>query len=125
MGYAIVTYLSSRFLYGPTRDLGFELASHSIPGGDYRNFLLIGYSEALEKNGKAIRRNSRRFRNTLGQLLNGIVSLFAAGLLIGLEFPFWVEVVITILVAAAILFITGYIQREGYLTIPHEDSDNE
>lgn len=125
MDFAIVTYLSSRFLYGPTRDLGSELASHAIPEDDYRDFLLAGYSEALRKNRRALRRNSRRFRITLELLITGIVALFVAASLFALDLSVRLEVLITAPVAIEIALVTGYIHREGYLTIPHEDSNHD
>lgn len=125
MGYAIVTYLSSRFLYGPTRHLGAELVSHAIPAEDYRNFLLAGYSETLEKNRAALRRNSRRFRNTLELLLTGIVALSLSTLLLTVDLHARTELLISALVAVEIVLVTGYIHREGYLTIPHEDFYHE
>ena len=125
MGYAILSYLSSRFLYGPTRDLGFELAKHSIPENDYRNFLLAGYSEALRRNETAVRRNSRRFRNTLELLLVGIVALFVSAALFTLDLSPGSEVVLTGFVSLAIVLVVRYVHREDYLTIPHGDSDDD
>ena len=66
---AIITYLSSKFAYGPTAGLGKFMAEHQVDPQQYRDALLDGYSEAIVDNRRVVQRNARRFKYCLTALL--------------------------------------------------------
>jgi hypothetical protein len=101
------------------------MSEHSIPGQDYRNYLLDGYCSGLEEDEEVVRTNSRRFRWALETLILGIVSFFAAGFLLVFETTLLVEGLYSIVVVLLLYKLGDYIHREDYLTILHEDIDHD
>lgn len=115
--YAVVTYLSSEFAYGPTASLGNVLASNDVASNSYRRLLLTGYSDAIRANRRVVRTNATRFERSLAAFLGGIVFLFAAGILIVLPLTPLMEwgllVVCCLVVGRLIVFVVG----QEYLTL--------
>lgn len=48
--FAIITYLSSRFEYGPKTDIGDYLVDHKVEKQQYIDVLLTGYGETIRNN---------------------------------------------------------------------------
>ena len=59
--FAIITYLSSSFRYGPSATIGRYMAAHQVTTQDYTSTLLDGYSSALDQNRAVVRANAVRF----------------------------------------------------------------
>ncbi|MCU4973958.1 hypothetical protein OB955_14585 [Halobacteria archaeon AArc-m2/3/4] len=121
LGFSVYTYLSSRFLHGPSEDLGRVLAEHHVEVEDYRSHLLRGYATAIEQNRHVVRTNSRRFRNCLLALMYGILGVSLGLALLVISIPFWGEIVVTIVVSLVTGGLSVHFTREGYLTLPHNE----
>lgn len=85
LAFAMVTYLSSKFEYGPGHRVGFDMATARIDDQDYKDLLLRGYSDALIKNRNVVVNNASRLKHSLNFLLIGLVTLFASGVIIVIE----------------------------------------
>lgn len=120
MLYAIITYLSSKFEYGPSSGLGSFMAQYGVDEQDYRDALLAGYSSAIKNNRRVVIANSKRFEKCLASLIGGV--MFTVG---------GVGVVIVGAVKYAQIGVAGvsivigvglmvYILREEYLTLERE-----
>lgn len=117
--FAIITYLSTRFEYGPTSQLGYEMAQYQIKEQDYRDMMLRGYSTAIQKNRKVVDANSDRFKHCLASLSVAIIFLFAAGPAL-LSPLYSVDLVICGLAIVLAAVVGYYILQEHYITIERE-----
>lgn len=120
LGMAIITYLSSRFDYGPDTDFGYFIAEHPVDNQEYQSDMLIGYAMAIDRNKRVVRSNARRFKWSLATLLGGLTFLIATGALLILpmnDAVHGVVFLISVLVTGAIM---RYIVREAYLTLQEE-----
>lgn len=118
--YAIITYLSSKFSYGPTAGLGNFMADYEVEDQSYRNILLRGYSDAIQNNRRVVNKNARRFQLSLASLLVGILCLVGAGTVVALpdiERLGWGVLVLFGLGTGRVVL---YITREEYLTLDRE-----
>lgn len=123
--YAIITYLSSRFEYGPAAGLGSFMADYHIEEQDYRDMMLRGYSEAIQANRRVIATNSKRFERCLASFLAGVLFLFAAGVLLVLPGILLLHLVVGLLFGIAAVILTRYILRGDYLTLERRQIDDE
>ncbi|WP_455448140.1 hypothetical protein [Natrinema thermotolerans] len=121
LGWCLYTYLSSRMLFGPTADLGEVLSEHTVSTTDYQSHLLRGYATAIKTNREVIRTNSRRFRNTLLTLLYGLVGITTGLALFIISLPICADAIVSLVVLGSISAFTGYILKERYMVVPHED----
>ena len=115
--FAIITYLSSKFRYGPTADLGEFVADHPVDRHEYREFLLRTYSSALRENKRVVDTNATRFKWCLASLLAGLIFLFAAGILFVIPTTFKYEIIFLLIITGKTVVLTTYIAREEYLTL--------
>lgn len=115
--FAIITYLSSKFTYGPTADLGDYMAGYRVDSGTYREMLLRGYSEAIRDNRRVVVNNARRFERCLASLLVGVLYLFAAGTVLVSTWNFAVEAGLFLGFSVLAVRLAAYILREEYLTL--------
>lgn len=125
LGFAVVTYLSSRFLYGPTEYLGWFLSEYSVPRPAYRHQLLGGYHTAIQANKYVVRVNSRRFRNSLTALLVGLLYLSLGTVHAVLDPQPVVAYASLAASTAAAVLVAVYLVREEYLAIGYEGGNNE
>lgn len=123
--FAIITYLSSKFVYGPTADLGEYLAGHRVDSQQYRDALLRGYSAGITANRRVVDANSNRFKWCLTMLLVGLLYLFGAGVLLVLPNDVWVAALVFLVFTGAAALLAKYIIRKEYLTLDDEDTNNE
>lgn len=123
--YAIVTYLSSRFEYGPKSGLGEFMADYHVKNQDYKDMMLRGYSEAIQANRRVVVTNSRRFEKCLAGLLAGVFFLLGAGVVTVLPEHFPLEAGTTLVFVIAVIVLVRYIVREDYLTIERKHPVDE
>ena len=114
---AIITYLSSKFRYGPAADMGEFVADYSLDRREYRHVLLRMYSSVLRENKRVVDTNATRFKWCLTSLLAGLIFLFAAGILFVVPTAFEHEAVFGLIITGTVLGLTAYISREEYLTL--------
>lgn len=115
--YAIITYLSSRFEYGPAANLGSFMADYHVKEQDYQDMMLRGYSEAIQANRRVVATNSKRFERCLASFLAGILFLFGAGVLLVLPGILPLHVGVGLLFAIVAVILIHYILRGNYLTL--------
>lgn len=118
--YAIITYLSSRFKYGPASGLGEFMAGYDVENGSYKDMMLRGYSEAIQANRRVVVTNSRRFEKCLASLLAGVFFLFGAGIVMALPGHWLLEATTAFVFVVGAAVLVRYIVREDYLTIARE-----
>lgn len=123
--YAIVTYLSSRFEYGPTAALGDLMADYHVEQQDYKDMLLRGYSDAIRANRTVVVTNARRFERCLASLVVGVLFTTATGVMIVLPPSIELEVATVLVFASAAVLTVSYILQEVYLTLERERVSNE
>lgn len=121
LAWAIYTYLSSRFLYGPGIKWGLVLAENRVPPENYTDNLLIGYSQALDANREVVQVNSRRFRNSLIALLHGMVATSTAFGLFLLPIPQGWALTLSFGIVVVGFWITLYLAGEEHLVVDHEN----
>lgn len=121
LAWAIYTYLSSRFLYGPGISWGHVLANDRVPPENYADTLLIGYSQALSTNREVVDVNSRRFRNSLIALLHGMTATSTAFALFLLPIPQAWGLVISVGIVIAGIGVTDYLIAEEHLVVDREN----
>ena len=114
---AIFTYLSSRFIYGPSPRLGNSLADERYDPQEYRNALLRGYSFGVAANRRVVRVNANRFKRCLTVLLVALLYFFGAGMLITLPDDGKLDIAVFVGCTLIAGGLAWYIIREGYLTI--------
>lgn len=119
--FAIMTYLSSKFVYGPPTGLGRYLADYQVDPQDYRDAMLRGYSAGIEANRKVVDDNSKRFKRSLASLLAALILLFGSGMLLVLPSNIFSDVVLFLSFVIAAGLLARYILREDYLTLQEED----
>lgn len=125
LGFAIITYLSSRFDYGVSPGVAEYVANNEVTGEEYAGIMLRGYADIIPDNRDVVRANSRRFRNALTALLVALASLALAVLYIVGEFTLATELVVLVSVYGAVAVVTGYILSGGYLVRNPQTEDNE
>lgn len=125
IGYAIITYLSSNSKYGPKSGMGTDLARYRISSNDYKNILLKNHAQSISDNRQVVRRNARRFRNSLASLFIGLVALSLGSIFLLVPVPGWLEYGLLLIVAAVGYEIYRYIVGEAYLTLAYQTRDNE
>lgn len=103
--FAIVTYLSSSFQYGPPPSLGQAVAGATVPSQEYLDLILEGYSSAVAQNRAVVIHNSRRFQRCLAGLFVGVTYTVALVTLVWLDETPVVEW--TILTAVTVVAGTG------------------
>lgn len=125
LGFAVVTFLSSAFEYGPDETICDYMAEYQVRTDEYTSVLLRSYSEAVRRNRRVVRTNARRFRNSLASLLVGGVSFALGGAFLVLDVEPLVAVVVLVvtLLAAGRLFV--FVFAEEYLTLDYQISNNE
>lgn len=116
--FAIVTYLSSAFVYGPAPAFGTVLADAEVTSRDYKRTLPRGYTQPLEANETVVENNADRFRWSLTALLVAILYLFAASVAVVVPRAAyttrWVVVAAT---SGLAVFTSWYILTRRYLTV--------
>ena len=123
--YAIITYLSSKFEYGPTAGMGEYMAGYKVDEQQYKDVLLRGYSDAIRKNRDVVVTNAQRFEKCLASFLAGLLFLSAAGVVLVLEESICVEIAVIIAFTAVIVKAVLYITREEYLTLDRRSMGDE
>lgn len=119
--FSIITYLSSRFEYGPSRKFGPFLANYKVREQQYKDVLLRGYSKAIENNKKVVLVNARRFQRSLAFFLVGLIFLFGGGLLVILNGPMYVDVAGLVILILTTKRAYVYIVEEEFLTLDREE----
>ena len=116
--FAILTYLSSVFRYGPKRDFALDIANQDFGPKTYSELMLRAYRIAIYENLRVVRRNSKRFKTALTSLLIGVLFLAAAAVSIVSDD----QIGVIALVIAAVLAVLAsfYILTERYLTLEPE-----
>lgn len=122
--YAVITYLSSSFQYGPSPGLGDYMAKFKVTEQDYKDSLLRGYADAIRNNERVVITNARRFQRCLAAFLVGILLLFGSGILFVLPVPFFSQVAVAVGFSGAAVWMVVYILREDYLTLDRQDTGN-
>lgn len=121
--YAIITYLSSKFKYGPTSGLGEFMADYRVEDQNYKDMMLRGYSEAIRANRRVVVTNSKRFEKCLASLLAGVLFLFGAGITIVLPEHALLEGIVVIVFVLVAGLLVRYIVREEYLTLERQTTN--
>lgn len=115
--FAIMTYLSSKFVYGPSTGLGLFLANYTVDHQEYRNALLRGYSAGIKANREVVNDNSRRFKRSLAAFLAGLLLLSGSGTLLIVPSNLFVDTVLGLAFGSIALLLGMYILREDYLAL--------
>ncbi|WP_324662805.1 hypothetical protein [Haloarcula sediminis] len=123
--YAIITYLSSKFEYGPSAEMGEYMSNYKVKEQQYKDVLLRGYSDAIKQNRRVVVTNARRFQRCLAAFLAGLLFLFGASIILILIFPLMAEILVALLFVGGAGWLVRYILREEYLTLERRDTDNE
>lgn len=114
--FAILTYLSSRFEYGPSAELGHFIATSTVDSEEYLAGMVSGYSEAIMVNRRVVRANADRFERCLATLLGGIIVLFPAGTMLVLPVGPLVEIGVVLVAIGTVLGTMTYILGGWYIT---------
>lgn len=122
---SIVTYLSSVQYYGPSPEYGRNVAAKDVLSPNYEEFLLGGYSNAIEANRQVIDTNARRFRWSLAALFIGVVYASLAGGIAAISMPGWSEAVIVGVVTMFTLPVVYMIYTEEFLVLERKSDTNE
>lgn len=123
--FAIITYLSSKFVYGPPAGLGEHMADYRVNSQEYRDALLRGYSTGISANRRVVDENSRRFKWCLTALLVALLFLFGSGILLVLPENHLPDGAVILGFTIIALLLVWYIVREEYLTLEDEHTGNE
>lgn len=123
--YAIITYLSSKFEYGPSAEMGEYMSNYKVKEQQYKDVLLRGYSDAIKQNRRVVVTNARRFERCLAAFLAGLLFLFSAGALLILSTSLTTEIIISLIFVGGAGWLVRYILREEYLTLERREIDNE
>lgn len=123
--FAIITYLSSKFEYGPPASLGEYMADYRIDSQEYRDALLRGYSTGISANRRVVEENSKRFKWCLTTLLVALLFLFGSGVLLVLPGNHILDGAVILAFTVTALLLAWYIIQEEYLTIENEHTGNE
>lgn len=123
--YAIITYLSSKFEYGPSAEMGEYMSNYKVDEQQYKDVLLRGYSDAIRQNRRVVVTNARRFERSLAAFLAGLLFLFGAGVLLILSASFATEIGVSLLFTGSAAWLVRYILREEYLTLDRQGINDE
>lgn len=123
--YAIITYLSSTFEYGPSAEMGEYMSNYRVDEQQYKDVLLRGYSDAIRQNRQVVVTNARRFERCLAAFLAGLLFLFGAGILFISPASLAAEIGVTLLFAGSAAWLVRYILREDYLTLDRRGVHDE
>lgn len=123
--YSIITYLSSKFMYGPSSDLGETMAQYAISDQDYKDVMLRGYSAAIRDNRRVIVTNAQRFERCLSSLVVGLLFLLGGAVLIVLPNHALVDGVVVVGFTLSAALIGRHILREEYLTLERKHPDDD
>jgi hypothetical protein len=118
--YAIITYLSSEFEYGPTADIGRYMSKYRVPDQEYKDVLLRGYSSAIEDNRRVVVANARRFQRCLASFASGLLFFFGVGVLLVAPNDLYVQIPISLVFLGLVFALAHYILREEYLTLDRQ-----
>lgn len=111
---AIITYLSSRFEYGPSASLGPFIANTSVDSDEYLNAMLTGYSQAIRVNRQVVTANANRFEACLATFLGGLILLLTGGGLLLIPLHIVVEGGILLGAIGTSIAIMVYIRSGAY-----------
>lgn len=123
--YAIITYLNSKFEYGPSAEMGEYMSNYKVNEQQYKDVLLRGYSDAIRQNRRVVVTNARRFERCLAAFLAGLLFLFGAGVLLILSASVTTEIIVSFIFVGIAGWLVRYILREEYLTLERRELDNE
>lgn len=123
--YAIITYLSSEFQYGPSARIGEYMATNKVSDQEYKDVLLHGYSQANRANGRVVIANSKRFQRCLTSFASGILFFFGVGVTLVLPDEPWVDAAVVTAFAALVVVFGRYVLREEYLTLDRQRTNDE
>lgn len=118
--YAIITYLSSKFEYGPSAGIGDYMSQAQVPEQEYKDVLLRGYSQAIRANRRVVVTNARRFERCLASFASGLLLFFGVGVVLVLPDESWLDVIVVFLFVTIVLVFSRYILREEYLTLDRQ-----
>lgn len=118
--YAIITYLSSKFEYGPSAGIGDYMSQAQVPEQEYKDVLLRGYSKAIRANRRVVVTNARRFERCLASFASGLLFFFGVGVVLVLPDESWIDIVVVFSFVTIVLVFSRYIIREEYLTLDRQ-----
>ncbi|SFR93196.1 hypothetical protein SAMN05216559_1239 [Halomicrobium zhouii] len=118
--YAIVTYLSSKFEYGPSAGIGDFMSQAQVPEQEYKDVLLRGYSQAIRANRRVVVTNARRFERCLASFASGLLLFFGVGVVLVLLDESWIDLAVVFSSVTIALVFSRYILREEYLTLDRQ-----
>lgn len=114
---ANITYLSSRFSYGPKPSMGDYMAEYRVRDQEYIDAVLRGYADGLRKNKEVIEVNSNRFKWTLLFLINSLVIL-SISLVFFIVTPGMIGSLLILFGSmVTVAALSAYIIRQEYLVI--------
>lgn len=125
LGFAIITYLSSRFKYGISPSVANYFAEVDVTEEEYTELLLRGYADIIPRNQRVVRVNSRRFRNALASLLAGLGCLSQATFFLVVEMAIYAKYIVLTSGFVVLSYILHYVLSEDYLILESEMRDNE
>lgn len=86
LAFAIMTYLSSNYIYGMRADVAEYFADRNdVEVDEYAEIVLHGYTEIIESNEPIVQSNGRRLKKSLVSLLLGLIALTVSGVFVTLE----------------------------------------
>lgn len=124
LGFAVVTYLSSRCRIGLHETVALYLQEHvdAVTHEEHLRWVVGSYGTMIRENNRVLHTNARQFRNSLGSLLTGVLFLSAAGVLYfgGIAAPIgWLILSIT---GAMAVSINRILMKEKFMPhAPHSD----
>jgi len=125
LGFAIITYLSSRFGYGVGPGVAEYVANNDVGREEYAGIMLRGYADIISENREVVRANSRRFRTSLTALLIALASLALSVLYVVTDLGTVAEFGVLLPVFTSVGVVARYILGGGYLTRNPQPNDNE
>lgn len=110
--FSVITYLSSKFAYGPGPEFGRVMSEQNVTDTNYQKVLLSGYAQAIANNKKVVEKNSGRFRYSLTSLLIALVFIFTAVLIRVLGIRSGVLSWLSLIVACVLAGVTAWFVLE-------------
>lgn len=123
--FAIITYLSSKFAYGPSSDFNKTLSNNDLSPEQYHRLMLAGYSSGIKANKQVVEINSDRFKRCLASLIVALLYFFAAGVLIVLPDGALLDFGVGFVFSLTAVLLSRYVLRKEYLTLEGEGEHNE
>lgn len=123
--YAVLTYLSSKFEYGPSAEIGKFMSSKKVDNQQYKDVMLRGYANAIQQNKRVVVKNARRFQTSLAALLMGLIFLFGGAAITVLQTSPGVELVVAIVFFVVAVVLGVYVHQERYLTLDRSLYDDD